>query len=737
MPDPDGATRAEYEARLLAVAAAAEERLSSQPVDDRDAVARAIARGGDFERRILSRAAALPSAPALQAAIRRVRSIAWTVTIGLAVIAALGGAGAAAAALAGEPGRPVNVYALLGGVLGLQTLLLLAWLALDVIRPAALRHLSLAGIAWGLARRLASRLSGRGETARSTTAAVAALGRVQATGATARWSLGLLSNGIWTAFNIGCLVATVALLSVRQREFCWESTILAADTYASITDAIAWLPRQVGLPAPTREQIERSQFDPARAELVFLQDEATRRAWAWLLIGGVAMYGLAPRLFLTMLSAGMLRRARRRYRLDLGRPEFSVLRSRLMPSHVQLGVVDGDDHGAEHVSASVPAAPDRPRSASPVILGLEIAPPAGGWPPLIAEGAAVEDLGIIESREQRHAALDRLAFAPEAPRRLVVVCSLCTVPDRGLASFLRDAVAASGAPVSVVLTGGAALRRRTDAAGVELRVRDWRRVAREARVSDGEVIEIDLDQPTAQNTARLSSLVRGDQAPIAGERRLESAFELIVDAAETWSSPPVPAQQAELHRSIMRLYGAPAQGRFRSLMGLPASIREGMAEPGAMVRHAAERVTTILPPALRLSPRWIAAGAAAGALGCVAMASLVFPAAIASLPLWSAMGGAIAGVLRGATTRATGDRAVSVDESGELDSDRFGDTVRSAAMTVALLELQGRTEAAIGRGLEQLFRDDDPMLGDVSDVRRYLLELRHRFDMVQLAEERR
>ncbi|MCA9285068.1 MAG: DUF2868 domain-containing protein, partial [Phycisphaerales bacterium] len=222
------------------MATAAREQIVPEPLDDRQAVAAAIAAGGDLENRILARAAALPGAAALFGAVRQVVG---TLRVAMGLLAVLGlvlGGAAAAAALAGEPGRPLNVYAMIGGVLGVQMVLLLAWAVITIVRPSALHHLSLAGIAWAATRWIVRRAGGGTVAA----AAVAGIAGTHGRGAAARWSFGTVSNGIWTAFNIGCLVTTVALLSVRQRSFCWESTILAGDAYASVTDAIAWLPRE-------------------------------------------------------------------------------------------------------------------------------------------------------------------------------------------------------------------------------------------------------------------------------------------------------------------------------------------------------------------------------------------------------------------------------------------------------------------------------------------------------------
>ncbi|MFO1119449.1 MAG: GTPase [Rhodospirillales bacterium] len=117
------------------------------------------------------------------------------------------------------------------------------------------------------------------------------------------------------------------------------------------------------------------------------------------------------------------------------------------------------------------------------------------------------------------------------------------------------------------------------------------------------------------------------------------------------------------------------------------------------MKNAAERmVDLLLPVRLRLDPRWLAAGAAGGALACVAAAGLVALVAIASPARlgrvgWRRTDGASA--QRGAERSRPRRRRCALP-ARLTSACRF--LVDAAALFAMLLELQGRNEALIGRG---------------------------------------
>ena len=153
-------------------------------------------------------------------------------------------------------------------------------------------------------------------------------------------------------------------------------------------------------------------------------------------------------------------------------------------------------------------------------------------------------------------------------------------------------------------------------------------------------------------------------------------------------------------------------------------------DPTAPLRTAAHRVTNLLPPRLRLDARWMTCGALTGALGCVAAATLLSPVAIAGLPMWTAIGAAIATV-----TKAFMPADTATNEQTPTNSNKRSDALRTAALFALLLEVQGRDEVAITRILDRTLPEDGDLTVDSVDTARvWLDDLRHRFDIALTKE---
>ena len=375
---------------------------------------------------------------------------------------------------------------------------------------------------------------------------------------------------------------------------------------------------------------------------------------------------------------------------------------------------------------AVPTAPSGgPRSGPTALVGLEIELPASPWPPRI-EGARWDDHGLVDTGDDRRRVLEELSASQ--PARVVVVCSLTTTPDRGHRSFLDELTRAAGAPVCVVLTGGDALRRRRDGGQVGARVEDWRHLARSAGIGSDRVLEVDLDHLTDVTESELSKLVGTATVGPAAVRRIEPAFDLVVEHLDRWPAVPEPKAQAELHRQIASLYRQ-EQESWRAFLGAPAELGGDVT---AALRAGADRVVQLLPARLRMRPAWVASGAVAGALGCVAAATLLAPVAITALPVWSALG-AVVGAVTGASTARDDDR----QGAGQTDADLGrADAVRAAALLALLLELQGHPEATITRILDRVIdgEDEGPGPATTEEARRWLAGVRHRLDLALAGE---
>jgi hypothetical protein len=730
-----------FDGRLLAEAVRASESHFAEPPRDERAEHVAMQQRDDLETRIVARAEGLPVAGELGQSLRRVRQAIVIALIIATLASVIAGVAAARASLAEPRGQPVNIFWAIGGLLGIQILLLVVWLILMFRGTSALASSSLGGLVVSAARWLSQRH--RPDSTRA--AALGATGATLASGRLGRWTFSAISHWLWVAFNLACLAMLLAMLSTRHYTFMWETTILGEATFTPLTRAIAWLPEKLGFTVPETDQIaaarwpvehdvaQRDRHPGLRARPIQERQDA---AWAGLLVGSIVAYGLLPRIILLAISLARRMAAKRSFRLDLNAPEYARLQPILTPTTTHLGVVDRDDGSVVEYDAARHRPSPSMRSIGPAaVLGLELQRPPATWPPRIDASSPMIDLGRVDDGRSRSAAIRALRESNSAPRAVVVIAELTTTPDRGHQAFLADLQAAAGRPVSLVLTAGDALRHRGERELVEHRVEDWLEAARHAGISRENVHEIDLDHLTEATAARLHTLAapatpHSDHDAAAnlspfGSRRIEPAFDLIAEHAGRWRGTPGMAARAELHRGIGMLYRS-EQNRWSNFLRVDESTTRDW---HARLHAGAQRVSALLPAGLRLDAKWLAAGAAAGALGCVAAATLLSPAAIASLPMWSGLGALI-------TTVITPRRSAAAEPSSGDESD-LTEAVRSAALFAMLLELQGRGEGAISSVLERAITPDlaAATIRDAADARAWLDQLRHEFDLA-LAGER-
>jgi Protein of unknown function (DUF2868) len=706
-----------FSRRLVAEAIRLREDARNGPFDEARADEAARASGGDFEQRIVIRAQALSIAPAIEAALRHLASgTSLAVVFGLAA-AFLAGAGSARVVLGSYAGAPVNFPLAVASLLGAHLVLLAAWLLVVLIRPGGAHF----GVLGTMMLALGRRITGWLHKGPLEVAAVQAAGGVVAGSSIGRWLLSSISNAIWLAFLTSCFAFVVLLLSTRQYDFAWETTILSKTAFLSLTRLIAAPVAAFGFPVPDDGQIIASRWtgqgEPFTA--------AARDAWGGLFMGCIVVYGLLPRGLALTLSLVALLRARARFRLDTTHVGFARLRNRLMPIARSTGIVDPDTIDAANLPSPEPEAGVVPiqREGPTALLGIEIEAPGTGWPPSLP-GADWWDLGFVDNRLDREKTLEQLSQPAQPPRALVVACSLTATPDRGTAAFIDMVRRTCGCAVVLLLSDGQRLRQRARPSDVDQRIEDWHRLATQAHVAAGHILHLDLDHITDASRARLARLLGCEPLPTPADGCLRRAFSLIAEHAAGWSVAPDVTEQAELHREIARLYDDSAPS-WRKLLNIPVGRS---IEPLRHLRHSAERMTELLPARLRLSAGWLAAGAVAGALGCVAASTLVAPAAIAALPAWAGLGAAVSGLLASLRSGSQTKRSPSSVDLGEA--------VAAAALFALVLDQQGRNEDAIARILDRtLGTDDPPVLPDPPAVRAWLTLLNERLDAA-LVEDR-
>ena len=385
------------------------------PLDDLEANRLARAAGGDLPSRIQRRALWLAERDGLTTALKHWLQGARLALVLLMILAMLSGAGLAFAAL-GQ--TPVNVFWALGSLLGLNLILLLSW-ALGLIFAG--EHGATLGRLWLW---LSEKLARDAKAAQLAPALLLMLQRKKLN----RWALGALVNGLWLLVMLSALALLLTLMATRRYGFVWETTILSADTFIHVTQALGHLPSLLGFNVPTVDMI-RASGDGA------LDIESARQAWATWLVGVLVVYGVLPRLMLALLCFWRWNSGKAALRLDLNLPGYAQLRERLMPSSERLGVNDPEPPQMHRVESGV----SEHASEGALLVAIEL-DEQRPWPPALPKN--VSNAGILDSRESRHKLLEQLSRFP--PARLAIACDPQRSPDRGSLALIAELARSAG-----------------------------------------------------------------------------------------------------------------------------------------------------------------------------------------------------------------------------------------------------------------------------------------------------
>lgn len=381
---------------------------------DPEVLDRALAQSAEPpEARIVQRARMLDRDGALAAALARTEQRAHLLHALLTALAAFGGF-TAAAALMQQSG--LNFFLVLVGVLGMNTLMLVLWLA----------------AAYGLRRRSAV-LSPPAWLVRGSRfqEALLALYTAEWQQPAARWQAGALSHRFWSASLAGMSAAVLLFLSVRQYTFNWESTLLSDHSLVQLVGALAWLPERLGFPVPDTQAVLNSRLQ---------HHTASAHQWGGLLLGSLLCYGLLPRLLAWGICVLLARS--RPAGLPLALPYY-----RQLLRGWQRRIVDADDYQADAVPVLPPLLSAGSEAEAWAVM-LERPWPDAAWYRHVL-GRSWQDYGVADSRDSVATLLDDLA---RRPVQLLLGIRAASLPDRGLLRQIdRLAQAAQGGVVVQLL----------------------------------------------------------------------------------------------------------------------------------------------------------------------------------------------------------------------------------------------------------------------------------------------
>ncbi|MDO5290274.1 MAG: DUF2868 domain-containing protein [Pseudomonadota bacterium] len=363
----------------------------------------------------------------LPAELAALRQAGWLAVAVLAMLTALAALGLARAVLG--QGRGINAVAAFALLLGPHLLSLAAWLA-GLLLPGTARSGALLGrgALW-----LTARLPlGRGAHAPLLLASAAAVLRRQGL---LGWLTGAISHAVWALAFVLMLAVLAFGFAFHAYALTWESTILSAGFFQRFVHVTGALPALLGFAVP-----DAAAVHAAGTHMTGPGAAPSQSAWAWWLLGCVAVYGLLPRALLAALCHWRWRAgAQRLAQVDMADPDVRRIVARLDALAPPPEVIDPEQRSAA-VAGPLPAAPLGTPGApgSLAVIGFEL-PPETPWPlPGVPAGTAAPQR-LAGSAAERQAALS--ALAAQRPQSLLIVVHAAASPDRGTARFVREATA--------------------------------------------------------------------------------------------------------------------------------------------------------------------------------------------------------------------------------------------------------------------------------------------------------
>lgn len=450
--------RATLADRLLTEQVRQREERQGFPDDCPAADSAAIRHGGDFSTRVQMRARHLPGSDTALRHIARLLTGTKAFTVGVIALAALSGFTASATALGAT--QPASLPLVLLVVVGLNLLTLLLWL---LSQGFTHRLAGLGALLRTLWQRIALRASGTNDIGANREAL-----RTLLAAGSGRWLFASLVHAAWLAFGVGAMLALLILLSVRAYELTWATTLLSADALAAWARLLSFGPQLIGIESLAHLDVT----DTARPE--------ARQAWSYWLLVTSGLYGVLPRAIALGFSLWRLQRATAPLGRDMQRPGYARLRTRLMPDHAALGVVDR----APQTTPSPVAAPIEAHALQGRMHGLALEYPADPGPPP-STATQWTWLGVVDDAASRENVLHRLRET--RVDALAIRLRATLTPDRGLEHFIGDLVAATQAPVHLVLDDTERLHARGDAR-FRQRLADWQSLASRAGARGGVLI---------------------------------------------------------------------------------------------------------------------------------------------------------------------------------------------------------------------------------------------------------
>lgn len=382
------------------------------PLDDSSVLHQIRQVPGDLADKISQRALTISRREGLHLIVERWIGAAKVALFVLFLLALMAGITSGLSAL-DTARNHVNILLSLVALLGLHIITYVVWL-LSLITP--IQSNTLIG---GLWLWLSKKLARSAETNLAAQALISTANQQRSM----RWILSTISHGFWLVLLCAATMTLLAMLAAKSYTFGWETTILSSQRFVSLTQTLGGLPHLIGFAQPDAALVQASGNQ-------IMQDTQAQTTWSSWLIGQVMVWGIILRLLSFVFCAVKARTALRRTHIDPTLPVYSSLINRLQTRVESLGI---------DLQAPAYQVPSLEQNDVPLswhdrrlLVGVELSP-STQWPPF-ALTPGIHDLGIIESREQRHQLLAQMNRTPI--KNLLLVCDAQQTPDRGVMHFL-------------------------------------------------------------------------------------------------------------------------------------------------------------------------------------------------------------------------------------------------------------------------------------------------------------
>ncbi|RCX06685.1 DUF2868 domain-containing protein [Marinomonas foliarum] len=164
---------------------------------------------------------------------------------------------------------------------------------------------------------------------------------------TNKWLISSLSHGAWGCYLLAGWIMTLLLLLTNQINFVWETTLLSDEAFIKLTQTLSVIPQWFGISLPNQLDILASRVD------LISQTAATRQHWANFLLASIMIYGVFPRVFLTLVCLSIYRV--KRAMLPLSTQERIIKNRYRQPESQSRHILDTEHNsdsqaGGEHIS---------------------------------------------------------------------------------------------------------------------------------------------------------------------------------------------------------------------------------------------------------------------------------------------------------------------------------------------------------------------------------------------------